>query len=500
MLRFLIKATFWMAFGILMGRLAGFFRESLIAYRFGVTESADISVLILTIPDLLISLLVGGALSVILIPEFKQLDQKRSWGLFIQSSCLVACASIFVTLIASVYASHIIHFIAPGVDFSVIQETQTIFRIVLWVIPLTALAGVSTAYLQARDEFFITAFSTLIFNSVIIISLVAFTKNSNLLLWFGVFIILGGLFRWLSQLIYLFKYYAGFRLFKAHWFNRALLMRYLQALLAGGFTLFLPYIAKAYSSYAGIGGIAIFNYATKLVELPLGVCITIFSIVIYPKLAEAFAEKEGITRGKIILIHGIRIVFFLSMALMMILILFNRDISSLVYGHGSMTAPILAEIGIIASIGFLSLPFQGISSLTIAAFNSKRDTFTPFYISLTAIIIFVPLAYLLRKLFGLCGLMSAVSLMYFYITIAQVALFKLRHQISIWKELLDYRTLCSLTSMFCIFIPAALIIHILHANEIINIVFALLLIPLLLMGTMAADSECRNMIINFIRK
>ena len=60
--------------GILLGRLLGFFRETLIASQFGVSGLADVAILTLTLPDLFMSVLLGGAASIVLVPVFVRLQ------------------------------------------------------------------------------------------------------------------------------------------------------------------------------------------------------------------------------------------------------------------------------------------------------------------------------------------------------------------------------------------------------------------------------------------
>ena len=79
-------STIFVSSGILLGRIAGFFREMAMANIFGVSASADVAIFLLTLPDFLVSILVAGALSVALIPEFKQLSAQQASALFLQSS------------------------------------------------------------------------------------------------------------------------------------------------------------------------------------------------------------------------------------------------------------------------------------------------------------------------------------------------------------------------------------------------------------------------------
>ena len=82
MLRAILLSSLAVNVGVLLGRLAGFAREALVASSFGSTAEADVVVLMLTVPDLLINLLVGGGLTATLVPRFTQRpDQARQlWG------------------------------------------------------------------------------------------------------------------------------------------------------------------------------------------------------------------------------------------------------------------------------------------------------------------------------------------------------------------------------------------------------------------------------------
>ena len=56
----LIRSGLILAVGVLLGRLLGFFRETLIASQFGVSGLADVAILTLTLPDLFMNVLLGG--------------------------------------------------------------------------------------------------------------------------------------------------------------------------------------------------------------------------------------------------------------------------------------------------------------------------------------------------------------------------------------------------------------------------------------------------------
>ena len=102
MFRAILLSSIVVNAGILLGRLAGFAREALIAKNFGVSSEADVVILLLTVPDILVNLLVGSALTAALIPEFlAKPDQARNiWGQ------VLLAAGLFFSLFSLALAVH----------------------------------------------------------------------------------------------------------------------------------------------------------------------------------------------------------------------------------------------------------------------------------------------------------------------------------------------------------------------------------------------------------
>ncbi|MBA2674253.1 MAG: hypothetical protein H0U68_11300, partial [Ramlibacter sp.] len=59
---------------LLASRLLGLLRESALAAAFGASGLGDVAVLMLTLPDWIVSVLVTGALGYVLLPAWAQAD------------------------------------------------------------------------------------------------------------------------------------------------------------------------------------------------------------------------------------------------------------------------------------------------------------------------------------------------------------------------------------------------------------------------------------------
>jgi putative peptidoglycan lipid II flippase len=70
---------------------------------------------------------------------------------------------------------------------------------------------------------------------------------------------------------------------------------WLWAALSAGLPLALPFAARSMASTGGEGALATFNYAWKLVELPLVLAIQLVATLAFPAITRAFARDAGVT-------------------------------------------------------------------------------------------------------------------------------------------------------------------------------------------------------------
>lgn len=419
----------WLSIGILFGRVAGFARESSLAARFGATSEADVAVVLLTIPDMLVNMLVGGALAVALIPEFKRFGAgSRSQVLFIQGSLFTSLIFVLLVAILSYFSGSLLDLVAPGIARAQYASATNLLAQVLWVIPLTTLAGVSTAYLQANDRFVVPAFGTFLYNSLLVVVILLLLDAQQPLHTLVIAILIAALLRWVSQLARVPWQPIALHSLRWRLLHGTLLMRYMQALGAGSLIILLPVIARALASEHGDGSMALFNYAHKLVEFPLGVGVSVVAVAIFPMLSRAFALGEDATRAVRV---SLRIVMVLSWAMLITLYVYRELFAHLTFGWGNMTPDALAELTSLFSIGLLGLPLQGLSSLLLAVFNARCDTATPLYINAVAVALFLSIGWFLSQQYGLIGIMTSLVFVYLLILVAQILLIRQRHRISV---------------------------------------------------------------------
>jgi len=429
MLKRLLKAGFWVFLGILLGRIAGFAREVLLAGRLGTGTQADLAVLVLTLPDILVNLLMGGAVGAALIPEFKRLDPTSAARLYRQALLVFGLGSLALVLVLAWKAAWLIPVFTPGLPLRLHGQAVHLIRISLWALPLTAASAASAAYLQSHHRFAVTAMGAPLYNLVLVAGL-ALTPASRPLVWtIAGCVPLAALVRWIPQA----AQSAGLRgapapgVQGAWLLCRSILVRYLQVLLAGGMLFLLPVLGRRLATLDGEGSMAILNYALKLVELPSGVCLSVFALVLLPTLSELLPDPASAEKARDLLRHCLWILVALALPIALAVAWFREAVVRLVFGWGAMGPGALHRVAVLAALGMISLPAQGLHSVTTAALNARRDGRSPFLVSSGAVVIYLVLAGALRPFLGLPALLVALAAVNWGVFLSHILILRLHH-------------------------------------------------------------------------
>lgn len=482
----LFSAGLWLAAGIVAGRILGFLREALIAARFGTSAEADALTVLLTAPDFFQSILIGGALSASLIPSFQS-----GGGRPLVIRMLIFTLLIYgaLSLVLAFFHRTIIGVLAPGLSSEARALAAAYLPVALAVIPLSALAGVTTAALQARHKFALPSFGTFFYNLVLVSAVILGGSGRAGVAWIAGGIVAAGLVRWLLQLLPALsvadvgKVGEGVDASAA---VKGLPVRYVQALLAGGFLLTLPYIARAAATFAGVGGLSAFNYALKLVELPLGACLTLLSVAIFPTLSELFQANETRDDARRLAAGAIVLVLVLSVIVALASFLLRHEISALVFGRGMMSDADIGTIAGIAGIGFASLPAQALIAILAASCHANRDTLRPFLASLLGLLVFALMTCVQTSSLSQISVRLAVTYWIVAIALGCTTIYTLRLKIPL-RPLLT-----SLAMTLVVFAPAAFALT--HISPTMRLLGTGLAAAAALAGSIALAPQFRSLI------
>jgi peptidoglycan biosynthesis protein MviN/MurJ (putative lipid II flippase) len=376
---------------LLASRLLGLLRESAQAAAFGASGLADVAVLMLTLPDWLASVIAGGALAYVLLPAWAHEDagriaatQRRVWRLLLVVGAALGAGLALARLPA-------LGWLARGLPVELQVDAS---RALVWsalALPLALLAGLGSTRLQHERDFVGLYAASLVVNGVLIAALLVVAALDHR----GVLVILGtGLLAamaarllWQQHRLNPFVRHPGLADSDAlpAWPIWA------WAAAASGLPLALPFVARSLASEQGPGSLAVFNYAWKLVELPLLLAVQLVGTLALGPIARALRSGEGGAAAAAPVRRGFALAWTLACACVAGLLLAAPAVAQLLFGWGRMQPEALAHVAQWGRIGAWSLLPQALITIALAVLAAQermRIAVLAYAIALAALLVF----------------------------------------------------------------------------------------------------------------
>jgi putative peptidoglycan lipid II flippase len=358
---------------LLASRLFGLARESMQAAAFGASGQADVAVLMLTLPDWLAGLLASGALAYVLVPAWAGLSpaQVAAAQRKVARSLVLAGAILAVLLV--VFRAPAVHWLAGGLPIALVPVARDALVWSAVALPAALLAALWTTRLQHESDFTGMYSANLVVNAVLIASIAL----AGRMLADVAMVCLGAglLVAMLARLLWL------------HWRAprpagavaatplepMSALPRipvWLWAALSAGLPLALPFAARSIASHTGEGALATFNYAWKLVELPLVLAIQLVAALAFPGVARASAASDAAAMR-----DALRAAFALAWALACAaaagLLVGAPAVAQLLFGWGRMQPQALARVAQWGATGAWGLLPQALIAVALTVLAAQ---------------------------------------------------------------------------------------------------------------------------------
>ena len=370
---------------LLASRVSGLARESAQAAAFGVTGSADVAILMLTLPDLLVNVFFLGGLSYIALPLWaSQSPQDRASS---QRTMLAWCLGVgaVLALLLLVTRQWVVEMLAPGLskELMAVASNGLVWTAVL--IPPTCLAALLYCRLQFERDFIGLYGWNVLVNAVMIIAFLAIHA------WFHGDSIATFLGLALVAAMALRLGWQGWRLSKLNlpepvqhpavtaWPG---LHQFAWVALAAGLPLTIALIARTLSAANGEGALAIFNYAIKLVELPNALAIQLVTTLAFPSVTRAVAALRGgnsISQATGLLpdMRSVRSAYILAWTLACAgaagLAVGAQPIAAVMFGWGRMRVTDVEAVAQLAALGAWSLLPQALIAVTVTVLAANQQ-------------------------------------------------------------------------------------------------------------------------------
>ena len=368
---------------LLASRVLGVLRETALAAAFGSSGMADVAIVMLTLPDWLAGVLVSGALAYVLLPQWAKESAAQQNATQNHVGRRLLWGSLVLAGLMCVAQGPVAALLVPGASAALQGAAR---HAVVWsalALPAAMLAGLWATRLQHERDFVGLYSANLVVNGVLIAAL--------LLLGFrgaepgagqtlGVFLLMAVVLRLLWQ---------GWRM--RHLRQNALPVAppsvapppplpgwriWMWAALGAGLPLTLPFVARTFASGAGEGALATFNYAWKLVELPLILAIQLVASLAFPAIARAHAASAsgtGHTSADAMATavrNALVLAWTLACAAAAALLVGAPVIASLLFGWGRMEVSALEQIAAWGRVGAWGLLPQALLAVALTVLAS----------------------------------------------------------------------------------------------------------------------------------
>ncbi len=397
-----------------IGAVIGFVLQLLVAYHFGAGTETDAYFMALSTSELLSKLLMGGSITSVFIPVFvERLTTGRSddaWRLSLNIFHLMGAVYLMAVVILAIFAEPFAKIIAPGFDQQTFSLTVSLLRVLLPSFFFLFMVDLATSILHSLKKFALPAMLRIIAPAVSIICIILFVRLT------GIYsLAIGAVVGSIIQVLFLT---AGLRRqgmaykfifsFTDPQIKRLLYLVYpfiFSALVTQGAGLVYRVLVSELSS----GSLASLKFAEKITQLLIIMFLNSITLVIYPLLAEK-ASRHDMAGIRQTIGSAIRLIFFITVPLVIGVTLLRGPLVSFLYQRGSFTPEDASMTAVALLYLIIGMTTNGISAVLGYTVLALKETRASVAVTICSQAIAIALFVLLVPSMGHAGLALASSL------------------------------------------------------------------------------------------
>ena len=358
---------------LLASRLLGLLRESVQAGAFGASGLADVVVLMLTLPDWVAGVLASGALAYVMVPAWAAQGRAQVAATQRRVAGSLLAAGTVLALLLVLLRQPAISWLAAGLPPAMLPAAADAMAWSALAVPAALLAALWATRLQHERDFAGMYGANLVVNAVLVAAIggsVLGVAGSDAVHWLGA----GLLAAMFLRLLWL-----RWRTPTPAHDRHALAARpgalprapvWIWAALSAGLPMALPFAARSIASQSGEGALATFNYAWKLVELPLLLAIQLVATLALPAISHALARGD-FDATRTAARSAFALAWSLACAAAAALLLGAPAIAGLLFGWGRMEPQALARVAQWGATGGWGLLPQAVTAVALTVLAAR---------------------------------------------------------------------------------------------------------------------------------
>lgn len=405
-----ITNTVFVMVTIFLSKIFGFFREIVLASKYGASSISDAFIIAHGMPTILL-MGIAGALATSYIPTYTKLAaenlgkaKKMSYNLV----TILIVAGMGLTVLFITFSKPLVQLFAVGFTGETLELTVSLAKVTMWTLVPILLINLLGAYLRMNGKFLLSSSFGIVVNLFVIATILLSSSTHTQIMAWGM--CLG--FYASAGLVALQSYRLGFQYRPTLQWNTTM-----QEILRLCFPIFLSstvlqvskIIDRSFASMLSAGSVSAMNYASKLQEFIIAVFVNSLGMVIFPELSK-LESTDDIGTLKKYAIEAINLMGFMIIPIMAGAMILSKPIVTILFMRGAFDDAAVAmtsESLWFYAIGFLAI---GFNMVLTRVFYALRDTKTPAKNSILSVSLNILLNYLLVSSMAHKGLALATSL------------------------------------------------------------------------------------------
>ena len=296
-----LKSIFSNSFGILLSRITGLGRNTLLAMTLGATGYSDMFFVAFKLANMFRRIFAEGAFTQAFMPSFVDAKQKGVFAtaIFIRFILFIVAMSLVVTFFPEIVTK----LLAWNWTDEKIAQTAPFTAINFWYLDLIFMVTFMGTLLQYKEHFITTAMSTALLNISMIVALYFFMHDDpkTILYALSFSVLIGGLLQVLTHIIAL-KKFNMLRLLIGGWKYRdkkdvsdekkKFTKLFVPSVWGNSAPQFASYLDTFLASFLVTGSISYLFYANLLFQLPLGLIAIATASALFPSISKALSRGD----------------------------------------------------------------------------------------------------------------------------------------------------------------------------------------------------------------
>ncbi|HIM94096.1 MAG TPA: murein biosynthesis integral membrane protein MurJ [Campylobacterales bacterium] len=296
-----LKSIFSNSFGILLSRITGLGRNTLVAITLGASGYSDMFFVAFKLANMFRRIFAEGAFTQAFMPSFVDAKQKGVFAtaIFLRFMLFIIAMSIMVSFFPEIVTKLLV---GNWTDEKIAQ-TAPFTAINFWYLDLIFMVTFMGTLLQYREHFITTAISTALLNISMITALYFYMNDDPLTILYAlsISVLIGGLLQVVTHIVAL-KHFNLHRILIGGWRYRKekdvtedkkkFTKLFIPSVWGNSAPQFASYLDTFLASFLITGSISYLFYANLLFQLPLGLIAIATATALFPSISKALSRGD----------------------------------------------------------------------------------------------------------------------------------------------------------------------------------------------------------------